>query len=264
MEEILASIRRIIEDNDAGRQQPGDLHPSNADEEASDRNIIEVDAFRSEQRAPSDEMPTSPSQLETHIPFPDNEDHSSSVANDESGTTAPSSSASLPGRDREKGFSLDRSAAEERIRMAINNARIRSEEMKRDDDAARSSGDVGGISAQASADRAVEPSQEVEPTREAEIGRETSSVAVPSLAASTGVENTPPKPAMLSEQAERKIAASFGELSEAFAARSQKTFDDMAQEMLQPMLREWLDNNLPVLVERLVREEIERVARGSQ
>ena len=148
--------------------------------------------------------------------------------------------------------------------MAINNARIRSEEMKRDDDAARSAGDASGISAQASAERAVEPSLEVEPTREAEVERETSSVAVPALAASTGVENTPPKPAMLSEQAERKIAASFGELSEAFAARSQKTFDDMAQEMLQPMLREWLDNNLPVLVERLVREEIERVARGSQ
>ena len=28
------------------------------------------------------------------------------------------------------------------------------------------------------------------------------------------------------------------------------------------MLQDWLDNNLPTLVERLVREEIERVARG--
>ena len=73
-----------------------------------------------------------------------------------------------------------------------------------------------------------------------------------------------PRPAILSEQAERQVAASFGELSEAFAARSQKTFDEMAEEMLRPMLQDWLDNNLPVLVERLVREEIERVARGSQ
>ncbi|MBZ9917266.1 DUF2497 domain-containing protein, partial [Mesorhizobium sp. BR1-1-7] len=30
-----------------------------------------------------------------------------------------------------------------------------------------------------------------------------------------------------------------------------------------PMLQDWLDNNLPTLVERLVREEIERVARGA-
>ena len=34
------------------------------------------------------------------------------------------------------------------------------------------------------------------------------------------------------------------------------------QEMIRPMLREWLDNNLPSMVERLVRDEIERVSRG--
>jgi len=38
----------------------------------------------------------------------------------------------------------------------------------------------------------------------------------------------------------------------------------MAAEMLRPMLQEWLEDNLPTLVERLVREEIERVARGSR
>ena len=60
------------------------------------------------------------------------------------------------------------------------------------------------------------------------------------------------------------MAASFSELSEAFAARSQKRFDEMAQEMIEPLLRDWMENNLPTLVERLVREEIERVARGAQ
>ena len=60
----------------------------------------------------------------------------------------------------------------------------------------------------------------------------------------------------------RQVAAAFGELSEAFAARSKKTFDELAEQMLRPMLQDWLDNNLPMLVERLVREEIERVARG--
>ena len=44
----------------------------------------------------------------------------------------------------------------------------------------------------------------------------------------------------------------------ALAAR----FDEIAEDMLRPMLQEWLDDNLPTLVERLVREEIERVARG--
>jgi hypothetical protein len=36
----------------------------------------------------------------------------------------------------------------------------------------------------------------------------------------------------------------------------------MARELLRPMLKEWLDDNLPTIVERLVRAEIERVARG--
>ena len=68
---------------------------------------------------------------------------------------------------------------------------------------------------------------------------------------------------LISDQAGKQVAAAFGELSDAFAARSKKSLDDMAEDMLRPMLQDWLDNNLPLLVERLVREEIERVARGS-
>lgn len=67
---------------------------------------------------------------------------------------------------------------------------------------------------------------------------------------------------ILSENPERQIAAAFGELTDAFAASRRKSFDEMAEDMLRPMLQEWLDDNLPTLVERLVREEIERVARG--
>ncbi len=37
----------------------------------------------------------------------------------------------------------------------------------------------------------------------------------------------------------------------------------MTEEMLRPMLREWLDANLPEMVERLVREEIARIAHGT-
>ncbi|MEO3385572.1 PopZ family protein [Mesorhizobium sp. CAU 1741] len=70
------------------------------------------------------------------------------------------------------------------------------------------------------------------------------------------------RPAIISDQTSRQVAAAFGELSEAFAASRKRSFDDMAEEMLRPMLQDWLDNNLPTLVEKLVREEIERVARG--
>jgi hypothetical protein len=72
----------------------------------------------------------------------------------------------------------------------------------------------------------------------------------------------PAKGGILSERTGRQVAAAFGELSDAFAASRRRSFDEIAEEMLRPMLQEWLDNNLPTMVERLVREEIERIARG--
>ncbi len=73
-----------------------------------------------------------------------------------------------------------------------------------------------------------------------------------------------PADALVSAATGQKVAAAFGELTEAFAAQRRRSFDDMAEEMLRPMLRDWLDNNLPTLVERLVREEIEKISRGDR
>lgn len=67
---------------------------------------------------------------------------------------------------------------------------------------------------------------------------------------------------LLSEAAGAQVARSFGELADVFDGLERRSVEEMAQEMLRPMLQEWLDDNLPTLVERLVREEIERVARG--
>ncbi|MCA0257791.1 MAG: DUF2497 domain-containing protein [Proteobacteria bacterium] len=58
------------------------------------------------------------------------------------------------------------------------------------------------------------------------------------------------------------VARSFDDLAEAVDGARRRSLDEIAEDMLRPMLREWLDDNLPTLVERLVREEIERVARG--
>jgi len=42
------------------------------------------------------------------------------------------------------------------------------------------------------------------------------------------------------------------------------TLEEIVKELLRPQLQEWLDQNLPGLVERLVREEIERLARAAK
>ncbi len=92
--------------------------------------------------------------------------------------------------------------------------------------------------------------------------REPSSVIAP-FKPTPAPEPQAARSTILSDKAGRQVAAAFGELSDAFAASRKRSFDEIAEEMMRPMLQDWLDNNLPMLVERLVREEIERVARGA-
>lgn len=76
--------------------------------------------------------------------------------------------------------------------------------------------------------------------------------------------------ALLSAASAGAAAAAFASLSkgdEAPPARTvligdgARTLEDMVRELLRPMLKAWLDENLPGMVERMVRAEIERVAR---
>jgi cell pole-organizing protein PopZ len=67
---------------------------------------------------------------------------------------------------------------------------------------------------------------------------------------------------LLSSSVGEQVARSFQDLAFAIDDAERRSLDQVAEDMLRPMLQEWLDDNLPTLVERLVREEIERVARG--
>ncbi|HVI29170.1 DUF2497 domain-containing protein [Hansschlegelia sp.] len=69
---------------------------------------------------------------------------------------------------------------------------------------------------------------------------------------------------LLSASADDAVSNAFGSLANTILSNNARTLDDIVKEMLRPMLREWLDDNLPPLVERLVRNEIERVARGGR
>jgi cell pole-organizing protein PopZ len=69
--------------------------------------------------------------------------------------------------------------------------------------------------------------------------------------------------ALMSPQSAYAAQASFQALADSVFAHmgGEGQLQDMAQQMLRPMLKQWLDDHLPSLVERLVRDEIERVAR---
>lgn len=201
MEEILASIRRIIEDSDGARpMQPETI--AEAAEERKDGAVIEVDAFRAELRGK--DAPSVPAVEPDVVVRP------SAVATPAPATSEPSAESSAQG-DLDAGFD-----------QAFGTIREATEAAERP---------------------ASSPTPHASP-------------------AGVGSTVESGRPAIISERTGRQVAAAFGELSEAFAASRRRSFDEIAEEMMRPMLQDWLDNNLPTLVERLVREEIERIARG--
>ena len=72
----------------------------------------------------------------------------------------------------------------------------------------------------------------------------------------------PPGPLMSADTA-NAANSSFNQLADTLMARAlgERSIEDMTQDLLKGMLRSWLDAHLPGIVEKLVREEIERVAR---
>lgn len=69
---------------------------------------------------------------------------------------------------------------------------------------------------------------------------------------------------LLSDQAGSAVTHAFGQLAHTVLTNNARTLEDLVKDMLKPMLKTWLDDNLPTMVERLVRAEIERVARGGR
>jgi len=72
-----------------------------------------------------------------------------------------------------------------------------------------------------------------------------------------------PQPqAILSHSTVSAVESAFNTLANTVLSNNARTLEDLVKEMLRPMLKSWLDDNLPGLVERIVKAEIERVSRG--
>ncbi|MER8393793.1 PopZ family protein [Mesorhizobium sp. M1340] len=276
MEEILASIRRIIEDSDTGRKQPGEADELRQDLQPAPAagRTAEADTFRSELRGgleiakPATRAEAQPTaapvieRLETPLrPGPVKAPVTLAEVN---AAPAPAAKPDRPAMAKAAETTDTIIADWRREIAAVGDAMAKPERAEPPRPDAEPKAEV--FEEEASAGPASEPS-EIGPElseggpQPSELGPEPSKIGLARPAAS---EPPPARPAILSEHTGRQVAAAFGELSDAFASRSKKTFDEMAEEMLRPMLQDWLDNNLPTLVERLVREEIERVARGAQ
>lgn len=216
MEEILASIRRIIEDGDGGRgAEDGELDVAKLRSEAANSAAPKPFAVTPDLRA--DPAPRAAAPM-----------------------TSPSPAAAKPVESRVEP-QLDTDAFD----VALSAEELTS--LPRDSEL-RGSSDTLERQASAAAERVRARSQEIART----------------LDPADLEDSEPARSAIVSDSTGRQVAAAFDELSAAFEMSRTKSFDEMAEDMLRPMLQDWLDNNLPTLVEKLVREEIERVARSGR
>jgi len=67
---------------------------------------------------------------------------------------------------------------------------------------------------------------------------------------------------LVSNATDSRVGAAFTALLANRFVQHNDVVMGLTREMLRPMLKTWLDDNLPGIVERLVAAEIERVARG--
>lgn len=76
-------------------------------------------------------------------------------------------------------------------------------------------------------------------------------------------EPIPAAAPLVSDITAAAAASAFGQLSASIGMpRSDRTLEDVVRELLRPLLQQWLDNNLPGIVQEAVQAEVERIARG--
>jgi len=107
--------------------------------------------------------------------------------------------------------------------------------------------------------------QKVEPSDDIEFAEVTSRASQrPAFESPVFETPTPPQQAILSQSTVSAVESAFNTLAHTVLSNNARTLEDLVKEMLRPMLKSWLDDNLPGLVERIVKAEIERVSRGGR
>jgi cell pole-organizing protein PopZ len=104
--------------------------------------------------------------------------------------------------------------------------------------------------------------RKVEPQDDIEFIDPSSRAAPRAPAFETSFDAGAVRQAILSQNTVNSVESAFNTLANTVLSSNARTLEDLVKEMLRPMLKAWLDDNLPALVERIVKAEIERVSRG--
>lgn len=258
MEDILSSIRRIIQTNEEQAAQPDT--PENDVSRTGFDVDVNAKGHPSAFPEPPEHRSSDPNTFESasdHGDLPANEPYDQTdgysqkadletqpaEALNESlgamGATLDGELVDTPARDTHTG-----------IHNSTSNSQIPTIEESLRDDGSRSLAVDIGISEQQTQSSAIEP----ETSAGGYDQSETSILPVNGASSANA--------ALISADSSARIASSFADLSNALAAQSATNLEEITHDIVRPLVKEWLDNNLPSMVERMVRDEIERIARG--
>jgi len=248
MEEILASIRRIIADDEA--KPPGTEKPASAAAPPP------APAKPDRPAASAASAPAARSPIITDIPpskIPPAPAAAAKPAAPASPPTAPAPAASNSQDDIDALLNgLDETTSEEEVRSPQPDGEV----FELTDDMA-----VETVPPSQASFQRVEPEDDVEFAESAaakSLQRPPAYDPPPAFEAAVA----PPQPRILSATTASAVESAFNTLAHTVLSNNARTLEDLVKEMLRPMLKSWLDDNLPGLVERIVKAEIERVSRG--
>ncbi|MBL0372870.1 DUF2497 domain-containing protein [Rhizobium sp. KVB221] len=246
MDEILASIRRIIESNDpvpqpgiaTGRAEPEGFSGRPANDDMEEVTLTVDERFAADD---SEDLYVDPTSIVSNV---SRLSGVAPVAREAEVSNTSETPASQPAQMQPRALSLADVAARVRAASERREPAVQEHVVEEAPELAVPS---------------EEPAETVFEARQQPVEH-----YAPELdTAEELVDEVVPQPvSLLSSSVGEQVARSFESLALAVDDAERRSFDQMAEDMLRPMLQEWLDDNLPKLVERLVREEIERVARG--
>jgi uncharacterized protein len=226
MEEILASIRRIIADDEA-KPVAAEKPPGPAAPVKQDRPPPPIAAKAATNDAPANPVPPRAPAAAAPPPIP-----AAAASNSQDDIDA-----LLNG--------LDETTTAEEIRPP-----------SPDGDVLELTDEMALPDSSEPAFKKVEPSDDLEFAEAAKVVARQPSFEPPL------VESVSPPQQILSRSTVSAVESAFNTLAHTVLSNNARTLEDLVKEMLRPMLKSWLDDNLPGLVERIVKSEIERVSRG--
>jgi hypothetical protein len=260
MEEILASIRRIIADDEA-KPPVADVKPVVAEKPAAPPPPAKAEKPTAPAPSPkpviSDIAPPkiapSPPQKAAAAPPP-----AAAAPAPPAPAPAPPPAASASNNQDDIDAllnGLDEATTEEEIRPAQPEAEAEVFELT--DDMA-----VASAPPQQPAFHKIEPEDDLEFTESVAARAINRPPAYEPPAFDPSPAAPTPQAAILSHSTVSAVESAFNTLAHTVLSNNARTLEDLVKEMLRPMLKSWLDDNLPGLVERIVKAEIERVSRG--